>query len=66
MNVMAPGGLEVRIETKQDEDGWWWGLIYMFELMNEPPLIVGPCEDEASALTRAKQLAKNVAPPDWG
>jgi hypothetical protein len=55
-------GFDVRIETKQDEEGWW-GLIYLFQYdTNEPPLLVGPCDDEASAVERAKRLAKDIAP----
>lgn len=53
-------GYDVRIETKQDEDGWY-GLIYMFSYdPNETPLLVGPCDDEESALTRAKRLANDI------
>jgi hypothetical protein len=56
-------GFDVRIETKQDEEGWW-GLIYLFQYdTNEPPLLVGPCDDEPSARDRALRLARDIAPP---
>jgi hypothetical protein len=56
-------GFDVRIDIKQDEEGWW-GLIYVFQYdPNEPPLLVGPCESEEDARRRATTLAKDVAPP---
>lgn len=54
-------GFDVRIETRQDGDGWW-GLIYLFSYdPNETPLLVGPCEDEESAVKRANLLARDIA-----
>jgi hypothetical protein len=50
---------EVRIETKQEDDGWW-GIVYLFGDFKEPPLLVGPCADEDEALRRARTLARDI------